>query len=453
MSNVRAHRQVGMAAVLVVGSLVAPSGDVRAAAPEYHVEFIGEVIHVDAMNMYGESVGWTVTSTVRAWIGTPEQGMSLLPLPPGAVSSRAHDINDFGVVVGVAGESSEFGRPVAWRPDGFGGYEIEDLGTLPGHSHGRPMAINSRGDVVGMSIQPGWMGGPAVWFNAPEGIRDLTPTGFAAPPEDINDRRFIVGGPYRMNLDEGVVEEFGDPPGLSLGRLTEINELNEMGGVAGNGSHHNSIQLVRYTDGFGWDIVTTGGRYDGVYGLNSAGMLSCEAYNVPSVDSPEFGLRELSSLLAPEDRDWALVMDFGNDINESGQILVIGSNYGTGESGAVLLTPKGLRLLAPPLVRGEPSTLAAVGAEAGDPVYFVYSLIGQGAGPCPSFFGGLCLDIVEPLRLADVAIADDQGRAQFTARIPNGAPLTLVHLQAVARRGPNGADSIKSEVVSTQILP
>ena len=70
---------------------------------------------------------------------------TLLPLPPGATSSRALAINAKGQVVGLVDE-----KAVRWDP---GALPVE-LGIFPGHESSRPIGISDRGDVLGSGSPP-----------------------------------------------------------------------------------------------------------------------------------------------------------------------------------------------------------------------------------------------------------------------------------------------------------
>ena len=87
----------------------------------------------------------------------------------------AQGINNAGVIVGSAatGGYPEFGEALAWIPDGNGGYDVEFLGQLPGHTQSVAYAINNHGDIVGESIRQGSQGGPTVWFNSPQGVLNI----------------------------------------------------------------------------------------------------------------------------------------------------------------------------------------------------------------------------------------------------------------------------------------
>jgi len=98
------------------------------------------------------------------------------------------------------------------------------------------------------------------------------------------------------------------------------------------------------------------------------------------------------------------------------------------------------------LVRGEPATFVVTGAEPGSRVFFFFTKQGVGAGPCDPFFGGLCFDLLPPIRRFARATADETGVATRTKTVPGGAPLVTFHTQAVDRRGDDGEDSVKSNV-------
>lgn len=105
------------------------------------------------------------------------------------------------------------------------------------------------------------------------------------------------------------------------------------------------------------------------------------------------------------------------------------------------------------LVRGFNASFIVTDAEPGERTYFVYSLAGVGAGPCPPALGGLCLDLLNPVTLLGSAIADATGEARLSMRVPANAPLVNVHTQAAIARGVDGADSVKSTTITDSIQP
>ncbi|HEX9794589.1 MAG TPA: hypothetical protein VGC54_11455 [Planctomycetota bacterium] len=105
----------------------------------------------------------------------------------------------------------------------------------------------------------------------------------------------------------------------------------------------------------------------------------------------------------------------------------------------------GFSLETTSLVRGQAATLTAKNALDGETVYFLYSTTGQGAGSCFGQLGGLCLDILDPVKIAGTATSNG-GVAALIANVPNNAPQVPIYMQAVVRRGVGNVDSIKSNV-------
>lgn len=88
------------------------------------------------------------------------------------------------------------------------------------------------------------------------------------------------------------------------------------------------------------------------------------------------------------------------------------------------------------------------GAEPGESVRF--ALAGEtGVGPCPVKLGGLCLDLVAPLRPVATVVADAYGVA--VAKWP-ASRVDTACFQAVVRRGPLGADSVASAAACVAVL-
>jgi len=110
------------------------------------------------------------------------------------------------------------------------------------------------------------------------------------------------------------------------------------------------------------------------------------------------------------------------------------------------------RLSTTDLARGRQATMSVMRAQPGDRVYFLYSMSGVGDGPVIGALGGLKLDLVAPVILGSANV-DQSGQASLTFGIPANAPPLEVALQAALRRGANGVDSVKSNTVSTAILP
>ncbi|MCC6910125.1 MAG: CHRD domain-containing protein [Phycisphaerales bacterium] len=111
------------------------------------------------------------------------------------------------------------------------------------------------------------------------------------------------------------------------------------------------------------------------------------------------------------------------------------------------------RLSTTALARGQRATFDVLHAQANERIYFLYSMTGLGAGPSIPALGGMTLDILTPVNVIGSAVSNQQGHAAMTVLIPANAPSRELVLQAVIRRGVDGADSVKSNTISTAILP
>ena len=105
------------------------------------------------------------------------------------------------------------------------------------------------------------------------------------------------------------------------------------------------------------------------------------------------------------------------------------------------------------LQRGQPAWARVDGAAAGETVWFLYGLAGTGLGPCVPELGGLCLDLLSPVRILAAAPADGAGTASAGFTVPANAPLLAVSWQAVVVRGPGGVDALKTAALTVPIVP
>jgi hypothetical protein len=127
-------------------------------------------------------------------------------------------------------------------------------------------------------------------------------------------------------------------------------------------------------------------------------------------------------------------------------------NESTFSSEAYVITPPTTqhmpRLSHTPLVPGQPAQFQVTGASPGEMVYFLFSMEGEGDGPCASELGGLCVELLNPHVFGEVP-ADASGRATLTLPIPARAQVgQSVATQAVIRRGRGGADSLKTNTIT-----
>ncbi|MHC4219334.1 MAG: hypothetical protein ACYSU7_12875 [Planctomycetota bacterium] len=333
--------------IMTVGAVVAAT--VSADPPQYAIRYLGEASKIEGINASGVITGWRLSpSPARSFVVGVNQPYTLLPLPDGYISSLSWGINDAGVVVGdVSGAGQEMAT--AWYPDGRGGYTIELLGALPGHEHSVAYAINNRGDIVGESINPGWAGGPTVWFNAPGGIMNLQTLGAPSRPTAVNDSGLVVGwGDGYFDLD--TLTSMPYPPGGG-GLIWGMNNHGDLCGFTATSSE--TIAAVRWTEAFGWQQL--GGSINqsaqvAAYDINDNHVTV--GYMVGgTIYFDEHGLLSLFDLLAPEYANWGLDTRF-SAINNAGQIACTAWNDNLDLGGVALLTPLG-QMIIPGDVNGD----------------------------------------------------------------------------------------------------
>jgi fibronectin type III domain protein len=104
-----------------------------------------------------------------------------------------------------------------------------------------------------------------------------------------------------------------------------------------------------------------------------------------------------------------------------------------------------------PLTRGRESQFQVRGAYAGESISFLFSMAGEGDGPCSSQLGGLCVDLSTPSVFGE-ATADAGGTATLLRTIPADAPVGRpISMQAVIQRGPGGAHSVKTNAITATV--
>jgi len=110
-----------------------------------------------------------------------------------------------------------------------------------------------------------------------------------------------------------------------------------------------------------------------------------------------------------------------------------------------------IRLSSTEIHRGQQATFTVTNADVGESVVFLYSLKGLGNGPCVPQLGGLCLDLLSPIKQFGSRNANANGTAILNVIVPKNAPLQMAHFQSVAKRGSGGVDSVRSNTVSEVI--
>jgi hypothetical protein len=343
------------AAGAATGLIVLLWAALAAAQPGYSVTWVGPGSPA-GINQQGDIVGYEIVgSNYRGWVSKGGGSPVYLPLPAGYASAQPADINDLGVVVGMASANVyASGVAVLWTPTGDNTYEVRVLPVLPGDVGGAANGINNRGDVVGLRSFRGYTGmvfsGPCFWGPNREPV-DLGPTGFTQIPVDVNDARQLVGGSQRLNLETGLLEELSVPTGGSVRyNWSRAAALNEGGAVAATvitATSQGYARAARYRDGEGWRVLGGYGPYDGAVSINGLGDVTMIAsYACPSTSARSaavyfegVGTYCLNDLLDAGARDWIMSIAGAPVIDDARRIALVGSNMVTGAYGTILLSP------------------------------------------------------------------------------------------------------------------
>ncbi len=109
------------------------------------------------------------------------------------------------------------------------------------------------------------------------------------------------------------------------------------------------------------------------------------------------------------------------------------------------------RLSQTPLRRGQTATFEVTGAQAGERIWFLHSLFGTETSAGLAALGGLSIDLAQPLVMGS-SVADGSGAAHLMRIVPPQAPHgAIVATQAVARRGPGGRESVKTNFITAPV--
>jgi probable HAF family extracellular repeat protein len=310
----------------------------RIAAPVvYAPDFVSAVATGVGMNDGGVMVGKLYQDTGCGPFCLPPQdtvvwkGGAPIVLPglPGRAGTAVTGINRQGWITGYAG-SYDFARAVLWKPLGEG-YEIIDLGTLPGaNMHSAATGIDDLGRVVGWS-SPGNLppGGAFLWTQA-GGMVDLTQQGFPAEsPAGISPGGTVATFRYWYRLGEpGSVTAMAPvPPGgwfLSAGPVA-INDAGDQARALSIGLEHPFSYIFRYHhDGAGsWqqiDFSGTGPQSRGGIGsINTAKDITSTVTGSGQIAYGPNGLNQpLDGFLSGA---YSGPVTVGGQMNASGQIL------------------------------------------------------------------------------------------------------------------------------------
>lgn len=341
--------------VLVVGIPVG-SAVGQSVPPVFDLQFIGSGSPT-AINNSGTIIGRrTVGSNYVPLVSVGGQPWAELPVPAGSTSSFPTDINNFDVIVGV---SYTQWNPVAVRwIRGQNGFQLEILPRINNDPASYATALNDAGQIVGSRSALGYTPTGQGWvYSDANGFTALSTFGFWVVPRDINNSGIIIGGQERLNLVTGVVDVTGQGPA----NYNDISStaINASGQIAGSTSlRSTSLNIIsvfrRGIDGT-WMFIAGTSRWTTVQSINSLGDIGYGELGA-GLFLDGLGTFAVNSLLDPTvtGAGWAITGN-GAYINDMRQVVTVGSNSTTGQSGTVLLTASGA--LPPPTA---PTDLAGV---------------------------------------------------------------------------------------------
>ena len=311
-----------------------------ADAPSYQVQFLGEGWNGTGINAHGDVCGSISPDGTKLLAGVSHGGQpfELLPLPPDMQSSRAHDINDDGTIVGsVCPNQYVITQPIAavWRPTGDG-YAVEVLGKLSGDNYSAAYAINNIGDIVGGSGYWGWNLSHGVLFTLegpvplPEGMMGV----------DVNDQRIVLTNASLLDLNTGEISEQSLPDGNWQGfGGAALNNHNDFCGYIVGYSECSAFPM-RFRQDAGWEFLGGCATTTSATAINDRGDALLYYYYASSgVHFVPEGYFSLGSLIDQSQGEWYVQYGGANGINNARQIVAAARQGFSGPIGAVLLTP------------------------------------------------------------------------------------------------------------------
>ena len=308
--------------------------------PTYRVDDLGAGWNGSGMNQQGDACGNISTDGTSTFAGVSINGsvFELLPLPPGMQTSRAHDINDEGVIVGaVCPNQYVITQPIAavWVPTSEG-YEVEVLGTYSNYPYSAAWAINNVGDIIGGAGFFGWSLTTGLHFTDTGPV--TLPDGITA--SDINDLRLLLSSNQLISLETGQVQQFALPSGNWQGfAAAALNNNNDFCGYV-IGYSGCSTFPVRYRQGTGWEFLGGCATTTSATAINDHGDALLYYYSTTAgVSFTDHGYFALGSLIDPSQGAWFVQYGGAAAINNAHQIIASARNGSTGPIGAIRMTP------------------------------------------------------------------------------------------------------------------
>lgn len=353
---------------IIAGILTVFAERASADQPLYHVRDMGPALEsifpgneflnsqFRALNQNSDAVGEVGLDdgSQHAFIYTPEHGVVVLPLIPGAPSAQALDLTDRdqnGEIIivggGVHGVHDYAISAAIWRFSTVTGEVTETrvVPDLPGHDEGKLYLVNNNGTALGRQGENVY----DAFTRYDIATGEITQLNFPTMPADLNDAGQIVGDNYVGDLDGGLTQ-LSLPPDCTSLFITGINEHGWLVGRAGrpysDGAGRRLASWVRHTD-LGWDVPNPGSPWDSGFAINDAGDVTIGVgvgWNGALYLADTGEVLAIAQLLDFE-FNGIYDPDYAYSINDNQQIAAASAH-------AVLLTPLG-RTIIPGDVNGD----------------------------------------------------------------------------------------------------
>jgi len=245
-----------LAMILLAGQAPPAAGQCR-----YEVTWVGPIQgpfqlvwgEPTGLNNRGQIVGYFVIGEgERGFVWSQEDGLTLLPMPPGAYAVSPADINDAGQIVGTVNSA---GWAFLWDPEDE---EYTALGIPSGGTYSNAYAINEQGQVVGV-----WgnnISGPNHGFLWEDGV--MTDLGPMLGTEDSNAADIAEDSAIAGAMGSSPVADFRAfvlrphlpllAPPLPPGAETSVaSAISESGILTGDGGARDA-EGRRFFRGFVW---------------------------------------------------------------------------------------------------------------------------------------------------------------------------------------------------------
>jgi probable HAF family extracellular repeat protein len=239
---------------------------------------VGYTLHASAAGLIASSVAFDITNSAPAFVD--------LGTLPGHVYSYANAINSNGQVVGVSGPSGPASHAFLWQNG-----TMTDLGTLGGIQSGAS-DINDNGQVAGVAMVTGDTSHAFLWQNGT--MTDLgTLGGGVSVANGINNSGQVVGISkvadtvfHAFLWQNGTMTDIGSLGGT----LSEARSINDNSQVVGDSYIAGNV----HTHGFFWqngvmtDLGTLGGTQSQAFGINNNGQVVGTSYTTGNAEQHAF---------------------------------------------------------------------------------------------------------------------------------------------------------------------